>query len=71
MTDLTITTRQRNLHVAAEAVAVLAVAPFMLWLASRRALPPAARVASAAIGAATLIVDGGLLLSYLARRDPA
>lgn len=62
--DVTIPDAQRDVHVAAETVAVVAVAPFMIWLAFQRGLPTWARVASAVIGVGTLVVDGGLLWKY-------
>lgn len=71
MAEVCISTAQRNAHVAAELVAVVAVAPFMFWLAlaSRSRLSPEARAAAGAIGVATLLVDGALLVSYLSRHD--
>jgi hypothetical protein len=65
MNGTTITGGQRAAHVASEAVAVLAVAPFMFWLSREGALSPTARRISALIGIATLAVDGALLASYL------
>lgn len=56
---------QRTIHVTSESIAVFLVAPFMFWLATRKELPDWSRTASAVIGAGTLMVDGGLLLSYL------
>jgi hypothetical protein len=49
-----------------EALAVLAVAPFLLWTASRsRALNPAEKAGLAVVGVGTLAVDGYLLYRYL------
>lgn len=56
---------QRTIHVASESIAVFLVTPFMFWLATRKELPSWARTSSAVIGAGTLLVDGGLLVSYL------
>lgn len=56
---------QRDVHVVTEAAALLVVAPFMVWLATQRELPPPARVLAGGIAAATVIVDGGLLFRYL------
>lgn len=56
---------QRNIHVTSETVAVLVAAPFSFWLAMQKTLPDWARTLSAVIGVGTLLVDGGLLLSYL------
>lgn len=55
---------QRNVHVAAEAVAVFAVTPFMIYLSTRSTLPMWARVASGVIAAGTLAIDGGLLWRF-------
>lgn len=62
--ETTIPDRQRSVHMASEAVAVFAVAPFMFWLAFRKDLPGWARAASGLIGAGTLLIDGYLLLQY-------
>lgn len=61
---VTISAEQRDVHVVFEALAVAVAAPFSFWLATRSYLPTWARVVSGAIGAATVLVDGGLLLSY-------
>lgn len=60
---------QRNVHVAFEALAVLLVAPFNFWLATRPELPKAARGFAATCGVATLLVDGGLLISYVKQKN--
>lgn len=60
-----ITPTQRNIHVTSESIAVLVAAPFSFWLAMQKTLPDWARTLSAAIGVGTLLVDGGLLISYL------
>lgn len=65
---VTISKAQRDVHVTFEALAVVVAAPFSFWLATRKELPDWARVLSGTIGAATLVVDGGLLLSYLKER---
>jgi hypothetical protein len=62
--SVTISRGQRHVHVAAETVAVFAVVPFMGYLATRKELPDWARATSGAIAVGTLIIDGGLLLSY-------
>lgn len=59
---------QRNLHVVSETIAVVAVAPFMFWLAAREELPTWSRWVSGLIGLGTVLVDGGLLVRYLANR---
>jgi hypothetical protein len=67
-----ITPEQRTLHVAAETVAVVAVAPFMIWLGTRKELPTWARVASVMVGVGTLAIDGHLLARYVGlSRDEA
>jgi hypothetical protein len=63
--DVVVSRGQRSVHVASESVAVLAVVPFMLYLATRKELPRWARIASGVIAAGTLVVDGGLLARYL------
>lgn len=60
-----ISPRQRQVHVASETVAVLVIAPFLAYLAQRRALPTWARVGAAAVAVGTLVVDGWLLSRYL------
>ena len=55
---------QRRVHIATEALALIVVAPFSLWLATRKDLPPLARVTAGAIGVGTLLVDGALLLQW-------
>lgn len=67
--EICISKAQRNVHVAFEGLAVVVAAPFSFWLATRPELPPWARGLSAAIGVSTLVVDGGLLLSYLSKKD--
>lgn len=59
---------QRALHVRSETIAVVAIAPFMAWLATRRELPTWARVVSGLVAAGTLAVDGKLLSAYSAGR---
>lgn len=65
--EVAISKEQRNVHVTTEAFAVAVAAPFSLWLALSPAvaLPTWARYLSGFIGVGTLVVDGGLLLSYL------
>ena len=67
MSETRITEDQRRLHVAGEVAALVVVAPFMAWIATRKDLPPTARVLGATIGAATLVVDGVLLSRYLSQ----
>lgn len=63
--------RQRDLHVATEAIALVVVAPFMLWLSRRRELEPWARRTALTIGVGTLLIDGYLLSRYVARNGNA
>lgn len=64
--QLCVSPEQRRLHVATEALAVLGIAPFLLWLATRdRALTPAERAGLWVLFGGTLIVDGTLLYGWL------
>lgn len=64
--ELCVSPEQRRLHVATEALAVFAVTPFMIWLATRqRELSKVERAGIWAILAGTLIVDGTLLYRWL------
>ena len=67
--DTMIPSRQRQVHMVSETVAVLAVAPFMFWLALRKDLPKWARVASGLIGAGTVLIDGYLLFQYAKQQE--
>lgn len=62
---VTIPDTQVTVHKTFEALAVFAVAPFMVYLATRKELPAWARVTSAVVAAGTWIVDGGLLWQYV------
>ncbi len=55
---------QRRVHIATEALALLVIAPFSFWIATRKELPPLARVTAGAIGVGTLLIDGALLLEW-------
>lgn len=66
--EIAISKRQRDVHVTFEALAVVVAAPFSIWLATQKTLPDWARMLSGTIGVATLIVDGGLLLSYIRKQ---
>jgi hypothetical protein len=63
-----ISTGQETAHMVAETIAVVAVAPFMLWLAAQPTLPTWARWVSGIIGVGTLAVDGTLLYRYATGR---
>lgn len=68
--DTSISSTQRGVHVTTEAFAVLAVAPFLLYAATRkRELTPVEKglLATAAIG--TLLVDGWLLYRFSRGRN--
>ena len=67
--EIAISKTQRNVHVFFEAGAVLIAAPFSFYIASQKSLPMWARYTSGAIGLATLVVDGGLLLSYARKKE--
>lgn len=60
-----ITEGQRKAHIASEAAALAVVAPFSLWLATRKELPVAARALSGVIGVTTLAIDGVFIARYL------
>lgn len=64
--QLCVSSEQRQLHIATEAVAILGIAPFLLWLATRdRALTPPERAGLWVLFGGTLIVDGTLLYRWL------
>ncbi len=60
-----ISEQQRRVHVWSETVAVVAVAPLLAYLATRRELPDWARLGLGAAAVGTLLVDGWLLSRYL------
>ena len=65
MNGTNISAAQRRVHVSSEALAVLVVAPFLLYAATReRQLTPVEKglLVTAAIG--TFVVDGWLLSRY-------
>jgi hypothetical protein len=65
MSAVTIPRSQRTLHVTSEAVALFAVAPFMIWLSGQKSLEPWARNYAMALGLGTILVDGFLLSRYI------
>jgi hypothetical protein len=67
----TITPTQRNVHVTFEALAVFVAVPFTAYLAFSPRLKPWERTGLAAMTLATLVVDGGLLYSYLKKKKGA
>lgn len=60
-----ISAEQRRVHVVAEALAVVLVAPLLGYVATRPELPDWARVGAGAAAVGTLLVDGWLLSRYL------
>ena len=60
-----ISRKQMNTHQFWEAAAVFVQAPFLAYLMTRKGLPMWARTLAGASLAATLYVDGGLLLSWI------
>jgi len=56
--------RQRQIHVASEAVAVVAIAPLLLYVAATTK-DPVARSVTLAVGLGTLAVDSYLLWRWL------
>ena len=61
-----ITAQQRRVHVYAETLAVVLVAPLLGYAATQRELPDWARYGLGAAALGTLLVDGWLLKRYLA-----
>ncbi len=63
---IVISRNKKNIHMLSEGFALLAVVPFMGWLATsdRVKLPGWAKTAAGGLALGTLLVDGGLLLSY-------
>ena len=64
LSDVTIDDRQVALHKTTESLALLVVAPFLVYVASRKALPGWARVTAGVLAAGSLVVDGGLLAKW-------
>ena len=63
-----ISPRQQRIHERTEWLSVLFVLPFTVYLATRKELPPWARVAAGALGVGILYVDLGLALTWAAKR---
>lgn len=63
MKNVCITEKQKNIHVASEAVAVFLLAPYMLW-ASARVKDPGMRNVFRTVAVGTLLIDGYLLFQY-------
>ncbi len=65
---LCVTPEQRTVHVATEAIAVFALAPFMAYLATRRRpLTDVERTGLWVMVGGTLLVDGVLLYRWVTR----
>lgn len=63
--EVCISKTQRNVHVAAEALAVFVVAPLTGYIAwKNKDLPDWSRVFLGAVAVGTIVIDGGLLISY-------
>lgn len=67
--SITVSERQKTVHLVSESAAVLIGAPFLLWLAFKpnREIQAWEKAGLVGFAAATLLVDGGLLLSWLAK----
>jgi len=64
-----ITETQRRVHVGAETVALVAVTPFLLWVATRdRPLTRTEKVLLGTVVIGTVAVDGWLLYRFTRRR---
>lgn len=64
-TEYLIPRAQRNIHVTFEALAVFVAAPALFYIAAtNKQMPAWQRGALAAIGGASVIVDGYLLVQY-------
>lgn len=66
--EICISKSQRNVHVTFEAMAVFAAAPFLIYMGSKKNLYPWERYALYTMAGVTLVVDGGLLLSYMRKK---
>jgi predicted benzoate:H+ symporter BenE len=64
MTPVCIMPSQARLHRSTEAAAVLVVAPFLFYIATRKSLPNWARMVAAVFGVGTVLVDGYLLTKW-------
>ena len=67
--SLTVSKRQKTVHLVSESAAVFVGAPFLLWLAFKpnREIQPWEKAGLVGFAAATLLVDGGLLLTWLSK----
>jgi hypothetical protein len=54
-------------HKTTEALSVFVAVPFLGYLATRKQLPTWARLGAAVFAAASLYIDGGLLLTWAAK----
>ena len=56
---------RKQIHVASEALAVVAVAPYLFWVSNQTGVAPNTRRMLRVIAAGTVLLDGYLLLQYL------
>lgn len=69
ISGVSISEDQRTVHMAFETFALIIGVPFLTYLALNKDLPNWARVISGAMALGTVVVDGGLLLSYMNRKQ--
>ena len=65
-TPVCIHPQQQQMHMAAEAVGALVVAPFLLWASTR--LDEPAKSVALVLGIGGLVIDGVLLYRYAAAK---
>lgn len=66
--EVAISKTQRNVHVFFEGLAVFVAAPVCIAIASNKQLPEWQRGFLYTMAGVTLVVDGGLLLSYMKQK---
>lgn len=67
--EVCISKSQRDVHVFFEAAAVFVAAPALMYIGATTPMEPWKRNSLYALAAASLAVDGGLLLSYLKNKE--
>lgn len=60
---------QLSMHLVGEVLAVTVAVPILTYIATRKEVPPLARIGAGTIAAFSLIIDGFLLTQW-ARRSP-
>lgn len=65
--DVLVSERQLQVHKLTEAASLYLQVPFMIYLATRKELPAWARLTSALLAIAVVVVDGGLLATWKAK----